>query len=225
MSYLADVEMPASAQPEIDDLELREDVDISELDYGEDKEFIDDDDEELSPLPPPPQKKDKIKSEDIFKPKQAPPKKVKVADRQTTEEPIIPTIAPIKEKKKRVLSEKQKEALAKGRAKRAANKKAPSPSVSLPTPVPTPVPTPRSVPTAPVTQKYIKENHYDKELSDEKLQELIFQGVQRYDSMRKERKAKKREAQAQQTHDKKVFSDINSALNRTVDPWASAFNF
>jgi len=43
--------------------------------------------------------------------------------------------------------------------------------------------------------------------------------------MRKERKAKKREAQAKQTHDNQVFGAINSALNRNNDPWASAFNF
>ena len=202
MSYLADVEMPPSEEPELDDLEVREDVEVNEIDEDEGVE------EELSPLPPPPEKKDKLKSEDIFRPKQAPPKKVKV---EPTEEPIIPKITPVKEKKKRVLSEKQKEALAKGRAKRAANRKAQAPQAA-PAPAPAPV-------TATPTPSPI--NNF----TDERLQELIFQGVQQYDNLRKKRKAEKRETQAKQQHDNKVFNDINSALNRTSDPWASAFNF
>ncbi len=140
-----------------------------------------------------------IPEEDIFvekKPKKAPPQK--------------------KEKKKRVMSEKQKEALAKGRAKRAANKKAQKKEAPLPEAV------------APVTKQYIQENNSataSNGMTDEKLQELIFQGVSQYDSLRKKRKAEKRESQAKQQHDNKVFNDINSALNRTSDPWASAFNF
>ena len=197
MSYLADVEMPSkNEEPELDKLEFREDVEVSEFQDEFDDEGVE---EEPSPLPPPPQKKEKLKSEDIFKPKQAPPKKVKPEIEESKEEPIIPKITPVKEKKKRVLSEKQKEALAKGREKRSLNKAAKK----------------QNTPAAPAPSG----------ISDEKLQELIFQGVSKYDSMRKERKAKKRESQAQQTHDNKVFSDINSALNRTNDPWASAFNF
>ena len=216
MSYLADVEMPSkNEEPELDKLEFREDVEVSEFQDEFDDEGVE---EEPSPLPPPPQKKEKLKSEDIFKPKQAPPKKVKPEIEESKEEPIIPKITPVKEKKKRVLSEKQKEALAKGREKRSLNKAAKkqnTPAAPAPAPqvekeenkvTPAPAPAPSGI-------------------SDEKLQELIFQGVSKYDSMRKERKAKKRESQAQQTHDNKVFSDINSALNRTNDPWASAFNF
>lgn len=218
MSYLADVEMPKREEPELDELEVKEDVEISELE--DEDEGVE---EELSPLPPPPQKKDKLKSEDIFKPKQAPPKKVKAEQEFVAEEPIIPKITPVKEKKKRVLSEKQKEALAKGREKRAANKKAKAQEQTQEQIQEAPTPSPSRS-----TQKYIKENHSDTAsngLSDEKLQELIFQGVQKYDSMRKERKARKRQEQAKQQHDNKVFKDINSALNRTIDPWASAFNF
>lgn len=213
MSYLADVEMPKREEPELDELEVKEDVEISEIE-SEDEGV----EEELSPLPPPPQKKDKLKSEDIFKPKQAPPKKVKAEQEFVAEEPIIPKITPVTEKKKRVLSEKQKEALAKGRAKRAANKAKAQEQIQE-------APLTKS---EPVTKEYIKNNHSDTAsngLTDEKIQELIFQGVQKYDSMRKERKAKKRQEQAKQQHENKVFKDINSALNRTIDPWASAFNF
>lgn len=206
MSYLADVEMPHR--------EAEEELEVVDLDNTEDNSevMLEDEgvEEEPSPIPPPPEKKDKLKSEDIFKPK-APPKKVTIADNVSEYEPIVPKIAPVK--KKRELSEKQKEALAKGRAKRAANKKAKSapPATPAPEPVaPAPAPPPPMQP-----QMYSKED----------LSELVFQGVQKYDSMRKERKAKKREAQAKQTHDNQVFGAINSALNRNNDPWASAFNF
>lgn len=206
MSYLADVEMPHR--------EAEEELEVVDLDNTEDNSevMLEDEgvEEEPSPIPPPPEKKDKLKSEDIFKPK-APPKKVTIADNVSEYEPIVPKIAPVK--KKRELSEKQKEALAKGRAKRAANKKAKSapPATPAPEPVaPAPAPPPPMQP-----QMYSKED----------LSELVFQGVQKYDTMRKERKAKKREAQAKQTHDNQVFGAINSALNRNNDPWASAFNF
>jgi hypothetical protein len=227
MSYLADVEMPPTQEePGLDELEVREDVEISELDEDEDEGV----EEELSPLPPPPQKKDKLKSEDIFRPKQAPPKKVKAEPEFVAEEPIIPKITPVKEKKKRVLSDKQKEALAKGRAKRAANKKAKQEQQEPKQAQQTQEQIQEAPLTKsePVTKEYIKNNHSataSNGITDEKLQELIFQGVQQYDTMRKKRKAQKRETQAKQQHENKVFNDINSALNRTSDPWASAFNF
>jgi hypothetical protein len=210
MSYLAEVEMPAPAvpTPQVDDLEYREDIDISELSDERDDEGVE---EELSPLPPPPQKKEKLKTEDIFKPKQAPPKKEKV---ETTDEPIIPKIAPVKEKKKRQMSEKQLEALAKGREARAA-KKAQKQTTPAAAPAPAPPPAPPAPAPAPPPPSYSKED----------LEQLVFQGVQKYDTLRKERKAKKRETQAQQQHDNKVFSQINSALHRTHDPWAGVFNF
>ena len=57
MSYLADVEMPKK-EPELDDLELREEVEVSE--FSEEVEEPQDDDgvEEDEVLPPPPAKKD-----------------------------------------------------------------------------------------------------------------------------------------------------------------------
>lgn len=207
MSYLADVEMPQK--------EVEEELEVVNLDNTENEVMLEDEgvEEEPSPIPPPPEKKDKLKSEDIFKPK-APPKKVTIADNVSEYEPIVPKIAPVK--KKRELSEKQKEALAKGRAKRAANKKAKAEQSAQPaTPAPEPVAPAPAPPPPTQPQMYSKED----------LSELVFQGVQKYDSMRKERKAKKREAQAKQTHDNQVFGAINSALNRNNDPWASAFNF
>jgi hypothetical protein len=124
MSYIPEVVLP---QKEVDDIEVREypdDIDDSvELQQLEEQGFGEEQgvEEDIEPLPPPPQKKEKLKKEDIFKPKQPPPKKVGIDPKPNLEEPIVPKIEPVK--KKRQLSDAQKAALAKGREKRAANKK------------------------------------------------------------------------------------------------------
>ena len=203
MSYLADIKMP----------EKEEEIEIRETDdeVFEEEEVADDGvEEEQDPLPPPPEKKVKLKKEDIFKPKNAPPKKVAPPlEPEPAPEPIVPKIAPV-QKKKRVMSEAQKEALRKGREKRMANKKQKTEPVK------------ESVkPPSPVAEqpKQATQIYYDKD----ELAELVFQGVQRYDNMRKERKEKKKKSQAQAVHDQKVFKDINNAISRQSDPWGDCF--
>ena len=214
MSYLADVQMP------------KEEISVAEQSEEEQVwEPSDESEEEVAVLPPNltcdlPAKKEKIQMDDIFKPKAPPAKK----ELQIREKPVIlPKIAPVKQKRK--MSEKQLEALARGRANRAKNKK-PAPALSaraqylaqkqLAAPVEAPEPAPAPAPVAQVQQQY----------SQQDLQEMVFQGVQRYDTERKKRKEVKKKALARQTHEKKVFSDINNALERTVptsDPWANCF--
>tara|TARA_R110000823_G_scaffold84884_2_gene190922 strand:- start:998 stop:1603 length:606 start_codon:yes stop_codon:yes gene_type:complete len=200
MSYLADVQMP-----------VKEEISVAEQSEEEQVwEASDESEEELEVLPPTelPAKKEKIQMDDIFKPKAPPAKK----ELQIREKPVIlPKIAPVKQKRK--MSEKQLEALARGRANRAKNKK-PAP-VAAPVAAPVEAPAPAPAP-APVQQRY----------SQQDLEEMVFQGVQRYDTQRKKRKEVKKKALAKQTHEKKVFSDINNALERTVptsDPWANCF--
>ena len=205
-NYLADVQMPTRAEPE----ELHADVDVSEID----EEMHDDDgvEEDTEPLPPPPLKKEKLKTEDIFKPKRAPPKNanpvITPLSQDLHDEPIVPKLKP--EKKKRQMSEKQLEALARGRAKRAEKIE---PKTPRPKPEPTrPEPAPAPAPSYPM-------------YSQKDVEELIFQGVSRYDSLRKKRKEEKRASQAKQIHEQKVFSTINSAMNHHNDPWSAAFSF
>ena len=218
MSYLADVQMPSQEKEEID-LDTKE----------ENHSFPDDEDqtnlevsEEEDPLPAPIMKiKEKIRKEDIFKPKAPPaPKKVKISpvDEEIVREPILPKIAPVK--KKRQMSEKQLEALARGRATRAAKKKA-----SAPAPAPEPAPAPYQPDPVSVAYKEKKMNQdYQQQMySKEDLQDMVYQGVQQYDTIRKKRKEKKKKAEAAASHEQKVFGDINSALNRTSDPWAQCF--
>jgi len=214
MSYLADIKMP--------DREIvQEEIEIRDEETGEvdpnfiyEEEVADDGvEEEQDPLPPPPEKKVKLKKEDIFKPKNAPPKKVAPPlEPEPAPEPIVPKIAPV-QKKKRVMSEAQKEALKKGREKRMANKKQKTEPVKESV-------TDKSTPSPVAEQpKQATQIYYDKD----ELADLVFQGVQRYDNMRKERKEKKKKSQAQANHDQKVFKDINNAISRQSDPWGDCF--
>ena len=221
MSYIPEVVLP---QKEPDDIEVREfpdDIDDSvELQQLEEQGV----EEDIEPLPPPPQKKEKLKKEDIFKPKKAPPKKVSIEPQPTLEEPIVPKIEPVK--KKRQLSDAQKAALAKGREKRAANKKqATAPAAgTFGEPVYEPPASEVAYKQMKMNEDYNRQHPINNGLSQDQIQEMIFQGVQKYDAIRKVRKEKKRKEQARQQHENKVFGDLNSQL-RVNDPWAAAFNF
>ena len=214
MSYLADIKMP----------EKQEEIEIRDPETGEvdpnfiyEEEVADDGvEEEQELLPPPPEKKVKLKKEDIFKTKSAPSKKkiVPTPEPEIVPEPIVPKIAPV-QKKKRVMSEAQKEALKKGREKRMANKKQKTEPVKETIKPPSPVPVANEV----QQPKQATQIYYDKD----ELADLVFQGVQRYDNMRNERKAKKKKSQAQANHDQKVFKDINNAISRQSDPWGDCF--
>tara|TARA_R110000764_G_scaffold108655_1_gene194565 strand:+ start:696 stop:1334 length:639 start_codon:yes stop_codon:yes gene_type:complete len=211
MSYLADVQMP-----------LKEEVNLDTEEENPNFEYDDDEvdeEEEVMPVVEAREPKEKYLAEDIFKAKAPPKKKVKIVDKvEEMREAIVPKIAPVKAKRK--MSEKQLEALARGRASRA-KKKAPAPA-------PEPAPAPYQPDPVSVEYKEKKMNQdYQKQMySKEDLQEMVFQGVQKYDLQRKERKAKKQQLSAKANHEKKVFSDINNALERTVptsDPWANCF--
>ena len=222
MSYLPDVVLP---ERELDDVEVRElpdDIDDS-VEFQQLEEQDEGVEQDLLPLPAPPKKKEKLKKEDIFKPKKAPPKKVSIAPEPAIDEPIIPKIAPVK--KKRQMSEKQKEALAKGRAARAAKKKQ---AEALASPAPASLPAPvYEAPKSEVRYKEKKMNEdYQKQqyFTQEQVADMIYSGVQKYDTERKARKEKKKKLQATQNHEAKIFNDINSQL-RVNDPWANTFTF
>ena len=174
--------------------------------------------EEEEVLPPPPTKKDKLKSEDIFKRKKPPAKQTAPVPEISPihvnhESPIIPTEKPVK--KKRQMSEKQLAALARGREARAAKKKAKAQA----TPQPKSEPKYEAPPPAPQPQQ-------EKLYSQKEVEELIFQGVSRYDTIRKQQKVEKRKTQAKKAHEQKVFSTINTAMtSNNPDPYANCFSF
>tara|TARA_R110000744_G_scaffold88902_2_gene173097 strand:+ start:114 stop:782 length:669 start_codon:yes stop_codon:yes gene_type:complete len=221
MSYLADVQMPVKEEVNLDQIAGdRSEEENPNFEYEE--EEVEEEEEELMPVVESRPVKEKIGASDIFKAKAPPKKKVKIVDKvEVMREAIVPKIAPVKAKRK--MSEKQLEALARGRANRA-KKKAPAPPAPEPAPAPAPYqPDPVSVA---YKEKKMNEDYQKQMYSKEDLQEMVFQGVQKYDLQRKKRKAQKQKLTAKATHEKKVFSDINNALERTVptsDPWANCF--
>ena len=224
MSYIPEMVMPEkepNGTRSVDEIEVRE-----YDDYSQDEQDDIGVEEDIEPLPPPPQKKEKLKKEDIFKPKQPPPKKVNMNQDPviSEQEPIVPKIAPVK--KKRELSDAQKEALARGRAKRAENKKqATAPAAgSYAEPVYEPPAEAVAYKQKKMNEDYNRQHPINNGLSQDQLQEAIFRGVAIYDNMRKERKAEKHKQQMAQAHNQKVFTDLNSQL-RSNDPWSAAFNF
>ena len=145
-------------------------------------------------------------------------------------------------KKKRVLSESQKEALARGREKaketRLRKKNERLQGISDDNEIkelktkkkkkdledlrvgiePSPAPAP-----APATlhgQGYGSKDEFDKAVND-----AVMKGISGYDNLRKERKVKKQKEQAQEKHEKKIFQDISRATRASNpdDMWASCF--
>ena len=228
--YLADVVMPEQPVEEpVEEPIVGTEGSVDEP--SEDKELeLEEEEEEVITEPV---KKEKISQEEIF----APPK-------------VLPVSKPKQTRKKgRVMSEKQLQALAAARAKgietrrrNAAEKKKmkemeqeeknlikeqkvkkfnklkkaveedideagaehPTPSVKV------------------VEKERIVEKGYSQEQLDAAVLEAVERSVNRVEVLRKERKAVKKQAQAKEQHDAKVFKEINSALKKP-DVWDSCF--
>tara|TARA_R110000737_G_C14438675_1_gene460975 strand:- start:52 stop:756 length:705 start_codon:yes stop_codon:yes gene_type:complete len=234
MSYLAEVEMPIVEK-------LDDNVEEENNSHSDNEDIVNLDEEEVAvaeekvTLPSPAEKMPKIKSSDIFKIKSPPAIKpiidpVSPSNEIHGDEKIIPK-AGKPEKKKRVLSEKQLAALKKGREARALKKKSledntSSPSLATPPPAkPTLVEAVEAVePESSVDSLKTPQPKVvtSKMFTQEELSEAVLKGVTAYDTMRKNRKEKKKKDQAIQRHEQKVFTDINKALN---DPYANCFSF
>tara|TARA_R110002126_G_scaffold37697_1_gene113409 strand:+ start:323 stop:997 length:675 start_codon:yes stop_codon:yes gene_type:complete len=218
---LPELVMPQKVTPEItisDDVlvipDAKQDLDLD----------LSSEDEDLMPEPV---KKQPLKNEEVFK-----------SVKQTGMPVVAPLVKPTK--KKRVLSESQKEALARGREKaketRLRKKNERLQGISddneikeLKTkrkkkdledlrvgiePAPAPAPPP------PASQGYSSKEEFDKAVND-----AVMKGISGYDNLRKERKVKKQKEQAQEKHEKKIFQDISRATRASNpdDMWASCF--
>ncbi len=224
--YLADVVMP---EEPVEEPIVGTEGSVDEPSEDKELELEEEEEEEVITEPV---KKEKISQEEIFAPKVLPVQKPK----QTR-------------KKGRVMSEKQLQALAAARAKgietrrrNAAEKKKmkemeqeeknlikeqkvkkfnklkkaveedideggaehPTPSVKV------------------VEKERIVEKGYSQEQLDAAVLEAVERSVNRVEVLRKERKAVKKQAQAKEQHDAKVFKEINSALKKP-DVWDSCF--
>ncbi len=131
-------------------------------------------------------------------------------------------------RKKRPISEKQREHLAKIRVKALESKRAKAKANKKP----------KSAKK--VYEEKVEDEHSDEEaqdplpppqkiggitLSQDQLRQLQYEAIYGYDSMRKERKAKKREAQAEEKAREKTYQAVSRAVNRPVDDdgWGVCF--
>lgn len=217
---LPELVMPQKETPEItisDDVlvipDAKQDLDLD----------LSSEDEDLMPVAV---KKQPLKNEEVFK-----------SVKQTGMPVVAPLVKPVK--KKRVLSESQKEALARGREKaketRLRKKNERLQGISDDNEIkelktkrkkkdledlrvgiePSPAPAP-----APASQGYGSKDEFDKAVND-----AVMKGISGYDNLRKERKVKKQKEQAQEKHEKKIFQDISRATRASNpdDMWASCF--
>ena len=224
--YLADVVMPSPEPEPVDEpIDLGAEGSVDEPSEEEDELVLSDEEVIIEPV-----KREKISQEEIFAPK------------------VLPLSKPKQTRKKgRVMTEKQLEALAKAREKgietrrrNAAEKKKmkelekeekrllkeqkvnkfnklkkaveedideaepPSTSVKF------------------VEKERIVEKGYSQDQLDAAVSEAVERSVNRVEVLRKERKKVKKQAQAKEQHDAKVFKEINSALKKP-DVWDSCF--
>jgi len=222
---LPELVMPQKQTPEIT---ISDEVIV----IPDDKQDLDQDlsseDEDLMPVLA---KKQPLKNEEVFK-----------SVKQTGMPVVAPLVKPVK--KKRVLSDSQKEALSRGREKaketRLRKKNERLQGIADDNEIkelktkrkkkdledlrvgiePAPAPAPASPSPAPASQGYGSKDEFDKAVND-----AVMKGISGYDNLRKERKVKKQKDQAQEKHEKKIFQDISRATRASNpdDMWASCF--
>jgi hypothetical protein len=185
--------------------------------------------------------KEPLRQEEVFKVK----KKVKLMISE--DEP--PVVQPV-QKKKRVMSDKQKEALAKGREKALATRRKNAQlrkeekelkskkkqkdleklrkevnGTSIDKLDDDSLQDLQKNATAPQGQPKASKKLYTLEDLKEAQEEAIRKGIEGYDTIRKKRKAEKKKKIAKETHDKKVFQDITRATRapNPDDVWAVCF--
>lgn len=126
-------------------------------------------------------------------------------------------------RKKRPISDKQREHLAKIRVKALEAKKAKQKANKQPV---------KSAKK--VYEEKVEEEHQEVEvpkesqlyhLSQDQLRELQFQAIHGYDTLRKQQKAEKKKKQAEEQHAQKTYQAVHRAVNRQVDDdgWGVCF--
>lgn len=126
-------------------------------------------------------------------------------------------------RKKRPISEKQREHLAKIRVKALEAKKAKKANKQ-------PVKSAKKVYEEQIEEEYEDVVEVPKDsglisLSQDQLRQLQFEAIYGYDTMRKERKAEKKKKQAEEEHKQKTYQAVHRAVNRQVDDdgWGVCF--
>tara|TARA_R110000764_G_scaffold239531_1_gene339158 strand:- start:1082 stop:1795 length:714 start_codon:yes stop_codon:yes gene_type:complete len=221
--------------PEKPFLELEDDfVDVDDVD-----------DEPEEPIVPDVKPREKIEQGDIFV-----NKKVKKVIDDDDDDEGIPSITPIKVKKKRVMSEEHKAKLALAREKalitRRANalkkkedkemifeerelsklmrRKRISKMKNIVNDVEEPTPVKKPLVEKPVVvEKVIEQQMVG--YTEEQMTNAIMKALTVNDNKRKERKAKKQENKVEEEKKKKIFNTINNAVtgNPELDMWSNCF--
>lgn len=130
-------------------------------------------------------------------------------------------------RKKRPISEKQREHLAKIRVKALEAKKAKKANKQ-------PVKSAKKVYEEQIEEEYedyaggkveVPKDSGLISLSQDQLRQLQFEAIYGYDTMRKERKAEKKKKQAEEEHKQKTYQAVHRAVNRQVDDdgWGVCF--
>ena len=172
--------------------------------------------------------KEEIPHEEIFK-KPEPPVVLQVEGTEEKIKEILEEEPKTKPKKKRVVSQKQREALARTRAKRAEIVKKRQEVKKL---------------AEEEAKKIMKKNRVQElkeELKDElpppiNVEDAVLQGIQKYETIRKQRKEQKRiqkEKQKKEEEEKRrlqlvkntVSNAVNGGYRPQSDPYAGCFNF
>ena len=232
--YLADVVMPEQPVEDEPEEQLLPDVAGQQLNLGtegsEDTELELSDEEEEEEIIAEPVKKEKISQEEIFAPKVLPvvkPKQVRKKGRVMTQKQLD-ALAKAREKgietRRRNAAEKKKMKELEKEEKRLLKEQKVNKFNKLKKAVEEDVDdTDRNEPPVKVVEKErIVEKGYSQEQLDAAVSEAVERSVNRVEVLRKERKAQKKQAQAKEQHDAKVFKEINSALKKP-DVWDSCF--
>lgn len=208
----------------------------------EDENFEDEIVEDDEPLVPEITTREKIKQDDMFVneiKKETKNVKVKIEDKPV-EEPIekpmeTPQVKPVKPvKKKRVMSEAQKQKLAEARKKalevrkaKAQQRKAEKDLIQQEKEL-----------TKKVRQKKVEKMKDEiendnvvetKQVSNttmftkEDLDKAVLNGIAGYEKIRKAQKKEKKEAQAEEERKKKIFNTISKAVDPELDMWGHCF--
>lgn len=215
-----------------------------EDEFVDDVDDVDVQDEPEEPIVPDIKPREKIEQKDIFVNK-------KVKQVINDDEEGIPSITPIKVKKKRVMSEEHKAKLALAREKalitRRANalkkkedqkmifeerelakqmrRKRITKMKNIVNDVEEPTPVKKPLIEKPVVVEKVIEQQMTG-YTEEQMTNAIMKALTVNDNKRKERKAKKQEIKVEEEKKKKIFNTINNAVsgNPELDMWSHCFN-
>jgi hypothetical protein len=188
---------------------------VSDLSEGEEPEDQISSDEEEEVIPEP-VKKQKIPQEEIFKsppkiqPVADPPKKKRVMTQKQLDALNAARIRGIETRRKKAEEKKQMKELEKEEKKLLKEQKVKrvrklKEEIGI-------EPPPPQVIEKVVEKDRIVEMGYTQQQLDDAVKKAVEESVNRVEVLRKQRKAKKKETQAKEQHDAKIFREINSAI-------------